>query len=187
MPTSKFGNYVRGTFPSLDFLPIAFITAQQGKNVYTVLNLAQNLFKQASTRVGTPEINRGLQKALAEQAPPMRQNRRPKIHYGTQVASNPPTIVLFTNGPELFDNTYERFLLKSFREHLPFADVPIKLYLRRRRRGDQPAAVKDETKEQASARRTGVDISKLKFRSTVSDEELKKESNKFDSELWKDL
>ena len=48
----------------------------------------------------------------------MRQNRRPKIYYATQVAANPPTIVLFTNGPELFDNTYQRYLLKTFRDQL---------------------------------------------------------------------
>ena len=42
----------------LDFVPIAFITAKSGKNVYKLLNLAQNLYKQASARVGTGELNR---------------------------------------------------------------------------------------------------------------------------------
>ena len=66
--------------------------------------------------------------------PPMRQNRRPKVYYATQVATNPPTIVLFTNGPQLFDNTYQRYLLKTFRDQLPFREVPIKLYLRAKKR-----------------------------------------------------
>ena len=39
-----------------------------------------------------------------------------RIYYATQVAANPPTIVLITNGPELFDNTYQRYLLKTFRD-----------------------------------------------------------------------
>jgi GTP-binding protein len=38
--------------------------------------------------------------------------------------------VLFTNGPELFDNTYQRYLIKTLRDHFRFPDVPIKLYLR---------------------------------------------------------
>ena len=187
MPTSKFGNYIRGTFPSLDYVPIAFITATSGKNVHAVLNLAQNMFKQASTRVGTRELNRVLQKALTDQALPMRKNRRAKIYYGTQVAVNPPTIVLFTNGPDLIDNTYQRYLLKVFRDHLPFRDVPIKLYLRHKRRGEEVPAQQEETKDQATARRTGIDVSKLKFQSSVSDDEVKGESDKYDSELWKDL
>jgi GTP-binding protein len=130
--TGEFGDYLRKVFPSLDFVPIAFITAKSGKNVQTVLNLAQNLHKQAAARVSTGDLNRVLREALAQQSPPLRQNRRPKIYYATQVAANPPTIVLFTNGPELFDNTYLRYLLKTFRDRLPFHEVPIKLYVRHR-------------------------------------------------------
>jgi hypothetical protein len=44
---------------------------------------------------------------------------------------------LFTNGPELFDNTYRRYLLKSLRDALPFKDVPIKLYLRAKQRDEE--------------------------------------------------
>jgi GTP-binding protein len=194
MPTGKFGNYVRATFPSLDYVPIAFITAKSGKNVHAVLNLAQNLYKQASTRVGTGDLNRVLRQALSKQNPPMRQNRRPKIYFATQVAANPPTIVLFTNGPELFDDTYQRYLLKVFRDHLPFGDVPIRLCLRHRRREDQPP--EDETKKpereppkEEPPRRKGMgeDLSKLDFQSTVSDEEMERDRGRYESELWKDL
>ena len=59
---------------------------------------------------GPGELNKVVREALDAQPPPMRQNRRPKVYYATQVAANPPTIVLFTNGPQLFDNTYERYL-----------------------------------------------------------------------------
>ncbi len=194
MPTEKFGNYVRGTFRTLDFVPIAFITAKSGKNVRALLNLAQNLYKQASTRVSTGDLNRVLRQALAQQAPPMRQNRRPKIFYATQVATNPPTLVLFTNGPELFDNTYQRYLLKTFRDQLPFAEVPIKLYLRHRRREDRPPAdEKEAAPEHAGTRHperkadAAMDLSKLKFRSSVTEEELERDRDRYDSELWRDL
>ena len=137
MATGEFGTYLRKVFPSLDFVPIAFTTAKDGRNVYTVLNLAQNLFKQASRRVGTGDLNRVLRRALDQQPPPLRQNRRPKIFYATQVATHPPTIVLFTNGPQLLDPTYQRYLLKAFRDHLAFPDVPIKLYLRQAHRAEE--------------------------------------------------
>src|SRR5262249_2521024 len=127
-PTGKFADYLHATFPSLDYLPIAFITAKSGKNVQAVLNLAQSLHKEASARVTTGDLNRVLRQALTQQPPPLRQNRRPKVFYATQVATNPPTIVLFTNGPELFDNTYQRYLLKTFRDSLPFKEIPIKMY-----------------------------------------------------------
>lgn len=139
VPTGKFGDYMHAIFPMLDFVPIAFISAKDGQNVKALLKLAQELHQQASARVSTGDLNRVLRQALEEQPPPLRQNRRPKIFYATQVATQPPTIVLFTNGPELFDNTYQRYLLKVFRDHLPFNDVPIKLYLRAKKREEEPA------------------------------------------------
>ncbi|MFO0964580.1 MAG: ribosome biogenesis GTPase Der [Gemmataceae bacterium] len=140
--TEEYGDYLHKVFPSLDFVPIAFITAKSGKNTQLVLDLAQNLHKQASSRVGTGELNRVVTMATTAQPTSIRQNRQGRIYYSTQVAAEPPTIVLFTNGPELFDNTYQRYLLKTFHDHLPFHDVPIKMYLRKRVRSEI-AAEKD--------------------------------------------
>jgi GTP-binding protein len=136
LATGEFADYLHKVFPSLDYMPIAFITAKDGRNVYPVLNLAQNLFKQACARVGTGDLNRVVRQAVADNPPPLRMNRRPKIFYATQVGTQPPTIVLFTNAPELFDNTYQRYLLKVFRDQLPFHDVPIHLQLRGKQQGD---------------------------------------------------
>ncbi|MSU78576.1 MAG: ribosome biogenesis GTPase Der [Gemmataceae bacterium] len=128
--TGEYGDYLRKTFPSLDFVPIAFITAKDGKNVQTLLDLAQNLHKQAGTRITTGDLNRVLQQAMLDQSPALRSNRLPRIYYATQVSTYPPTVVLFTNGPELFDKTYQRYLLKTLRDHFRFPDIAIKLYLR---------------------------------------------------------
>jgi GTP-binding protein len=137
--TGEWADYLHRHFPSLDYVPVAFITAKSGKNVQQVLNLAQALHKQAGARVGTGDLNRVLRAALAETPPPVRQNRRPKVYYGTQAGTHPPTIVLMTNGPDLFDNTYLRYLEKTFRDQLPFAEVPIKVTLRLRHGAGGPA------------------------------------------------
>jgi GTP-binding protein len=189
-PTGKFAPYIHGTFPSLDYVPIAFITARTGRNVQAVLNLAQNLFKQASSRVTTGDLNRVLKHALTKQAPPLRQNRRPKIYYATQVAEHPPTIVLFTNGPELFDNTYQRYIIKTFRDHLPFKDVPIKLHLRHKRREDRPPIEEAPEPVQPppkTKRERMADLTGMVFRTDVTDDEMREQGGHYESELWKDL
>ena len=56
IPTERWTDYLRTTFPMLDYVPIAYITAQKGKNVYRVLNLAQQLFKQDARRAKTGRI-----------------------------------------------------------------------------------------------------------------------------------
>jgi GTPase len=133
--TEAFVEYVKKSFPMLDYVPMAFVTAKDGKNVYRVLNLAQQLAKQSRQRVSTGELNRVLRHALEMNPPSQKGKRLPKVYFASQVATEPPTIVLFTNGPDLFDDVYRRYLLKHFRDQLPFAEVPIKLDFRSRHGG----------------------------------------------------
>jgi GTP-binding protein len=208
MPTGQFGNYIRATFPSLDYVPLAFITAKDGRNVHAVLNLAQNLVKQARARVSTGDLNRVLREALEEQPPPMRFNRRPKITYATQVAVEPPTLILFTNGPELFDLTYQRYLLKMFRDRLPFTEVAIKMYLRHKHRDelakrsdDEPTDEKETQPEARTKRgrtprkpkavsrsaRKPARLSKAAKSSGGKGKPAKRKTVAGDSELWKNV
>lgn len=133
----KWVQYLRDTFPTMWHVPIAFVTGQTGKNVKAMINHAQNLFKQSLARVGTGELNRVLRFALDKNPPPAYQNKTGKIYYVTQVAVQPPTVVLFCNDPNAFSPTYRRYLLGVFRDQLPFGEVPIKLYLQRRAARDE--------------------------------------------------
>lgn len=134
--TDRWVRYLRNQFPTLAYAPIAFVTGETGKNVKALLNHATMLFKQARSRVTTGQLNRILKAAVEAHQPPLYQNRRPKIFYGTQVSTTPPTIVLMCNDPKAFGNDYQRYLLGVLRDHLPFGEVPIKLYLQQRKRND---------------------------------------------------
>ena len=74
---------------------------------------------------------------MGHKPPPLFRNRRPKIYYATQVAAQPPTVVLFCNNPRALSTQYQRYLLGVFRDRLEFGEVPIKLYLRKRESKDQ--------------------------------------------------
>lgn len=148
MPTEKMADYIRKVFPMLDYVPIAFITAKKGKNVLRLLQLAVQLNKQAGVRVSTGDLNRVIRAAIEANSPPMRNNRQPKVFYTTQIDVHPPTIVLFTNGPELFDDTYVRYLTKVLRDVFPFSEVAIKLLLRAKSEGTWRT---DETTEEMPA------------------------------------
>jgi GTP-binding protein len=137
MPTEKWVTYLRDTFRTMWYAPIAFITAKTGKNVKAMFNHAQMLHKQSLSRVGTAQLNKLLRAAVEHYPPPSFRNRQPRIYYLTQVAVQPPTLVLFCNTPEGISPEYRRYLLGIFREKCPFSEVPIKLYLRTRAAGDQ--------------------------------------------------
>ncbi|MDX1965381.1 MAG: ribosome biogenesis GTPase Der [Pirellulales bacterium] len=140
LPTEKWVTYLRDTFRSMHHVPIAFITGKTGKNMKALINHAQMLFKQTQARVSTGELNRVIKAALKQNPPPIVKNKRLKIYYATQVDAAPPTIVLFCNDPLAIMPTYRRYLLGVFRDNLPFGEVPIKLYLRRREERTYSAA-----------------------------------------------
>lgn len=146
MPTEKWVTYLRDTFRTMWYAPIAFVTGQKGKNVKAMLNHAQMLFRQSRERVSTSELNKLLRDALQHNPPPNHQGRRTKIYYATQVATQPPTIVLFCSEPRAINAQYQRYLLSAFREKLDFGEVPIKLYLRRREHSDNRDEVDSKLK-----------------------------------------
>jgi GTP-binding protein len=127
--TSELGDYIRKVFPSLDFVPIAFITAKIGRNVPMLIDLARSLQKQALSRVATSELNRVVREAIDTNQPPNRLGRTPRFYYAAQIAESPPTIVLHTNASGIFDPPYIRYLERTIRDRLGFQDVPIRLII----------------------------------------------------------
>jgi GTP-binding protein len=146
----EYGNYLDQELPHLNYAPVSFITAKDGKNVQMVLDLAQNLFKQATYRCGTGELNRVMKTIMEERRPTSQNGRRARIFYVTQPEVAPPTIVVFVNNPEIIVESYQRFMINRMRELLPYAEVPIKL-LFRGREARRPEGVEELPDTDASA------------------------------------
>lgn len=139
MTSEKWGDYLLRTFASLRHVPVAFITAKDSKNIKQLINLAQSIYKQSRLRVSTGELNRIVDLAMRANPPKHKANRRGKIYYATQVAVEPPTLVMKCNDPQLFDNHWKRFLVARLREELPFKEVPLRVYFRGKEGGkDEP-------------------------------------------------
>jgi GTP-binding protein len=137
MPQDRWVSYLRDTFRTMWHVPIAFVVGQTGKNMKALLLHAEEVFAQARSRVPTGELNRVIRSALEHSPPPLYGTRRPKVYYVTQVATQPPTVVFFCNDPHALSPQYQRYLLGVLRDQLPFSEVPIKLYLRKRESTDR--------------------------------------------------
>ena len=152
----KFETYVRHELRHLEYAPIAFITASEGKNVQAVLDLSQHLFKQSTNRVTTGKLNRAVKQIFEERIPSTPGGKRVKVFYATQIEVAPPTIVLVVNKPEWVEASYQRFMINRFRELLPYPEVPIKLLIRPRGQGAPPAPSDDTVRlERGDARARG--------------------------------
>jgi GTPase len=151
MTTEAWAAYLLQTFPTMRYVPVAFLTAKEGRNVRKLVNLAQSLFKQTRIRVPTSRLNRIVRAAILANQPPLRKNRRAKIYYATQVSTEPPTIVLKCNDPAILDEAWKRYLLGILHEELPYPEIPIRLYFRQREKADESAPSLEEVAESGDA------------------------------------
>jgi len=132
-------DYLRETFRSMPWAPVEFTTATSGRNVKTVVDTAQRLFRQSSTRIPTAKLNTVIRSAVETNRPPADGRGRPvRVYYATQVEVNPPTIVLSTSAPRSITEPYKRYLVNSLRQTTPLREVPIRLLVRGRG-SDEPA------------------------------------------------
>ncbi len=129
----EWDDYLRETFRSMPWAPVEFTTATSGRNVKTVVDTAQRLFRQSSTRIPTAKLNTVIRTAVETNHPPADGRGRPvRIYYATQVEVNPPTIVLSTSDPRSITEPYKRYLVNSLRQTTFLKEVPIRLFVRGR-------------------------------------------------------
>ena len=130
----EYVDYLDQTLKGLSFAPVVFISAKEKRGMKDAVAMALNLTEQAAHRVPTGELNRVVEKIVSERGPRSPVGHYPKIYYVTQLEVSPPTIALFVNDPEVFDPTYQRYLMNRFRDLLPYSEVPIKLLIKPRRK-----------------------------------------------------
>ncbi|MHB1022305.1 MAG: ribosome biogenesis GTPase Der [Acidobacteriaceae bacterium] len=122
---------VRDTLKYLDYAPMVFISAADGKNIEMVFQKVQLVAKERRKRVSTGQMNRFLEKIDFQRASvPM--SKRVRIYYMTQAAVAPPTFVLFTDKDVKLHFSFERFLANQIREAFGFIGSPIWFKVRAR-------------------------------------------------------
>jgi GTP-binding protein len=96
-------------------------------NLYKSIDAA---YTSASRKLLTPKLNEMLQRAVAEHAPPMHNNRRIKLRYAHAGGKNPPLIVIHGKQTEKLPSSYVKYLEKTFRKYLKLEGTPIRIELR---------------------------------------------------------
>jgi GTP-binding protein len=115
---------VRDKLKYLDYAPLLFISAADGKNIESVFKKVELVSRERRKRVTTGQMNKFLEKVDFQRASvPM--NKRVRIYYMTQAAVAPPTFVLFTDKDIKMHFSFERFLGNQIRENFGFIGSPI--------------------------------------------------------------
>ena len=114
----------------VQWAPRINVTARTGWHVDRLVPALEKALAGWETRVSTGQLNAFLGRIVAEHPHPVRSGKQPKILFGTQPTTAPPTFVLFTSG--LLDAGYLRFVERRLREQFGFVGTPIDLQQRPR-------------------------------------------------------
>jgi len=127
-------DYITKELRGLDYAPIVFISASEGKGIKDAVSMAFNLKEQSEHRETTGKLNAVLKSILKERGPSSRLGTIAKLLYVSQISVKPPTIAMVVNDPSMFEGQYERYLMNRLREELPFSEIPIRLLFTKRKR-----------------------------------------------------
>ena len=114
----------------IDYAPILFISAINGKRMDKIMPEVNEIMKEYEKRISTGLLNEVVGQAVSMNTPPSKKGRHLKIYYASQVSSKPPTIILFVNDISLISKTYTRYLERKLREAFEFKGSPIKIIYR---------------------------------------------------------
>ncbi|HIT76531.1 MAG TPA: GTP-binding protein, partial [Candidatus Avipropionibacterium avicola] len=108
------------------------ISALTGRNVEKLSREIEAVLDGWHTRVSTGKLNAFLGRIVAAHPHPVRGGKQPRILFGTQAHSGPPTFVLFTSGN--LDDGYVRFVERRLREDFGFHGSPVHIQVRPRQK-----------------------------------------------------
>ena len=108
--------------------PRVNISAKTGRHMEKLVPALELALASWDTRIATGKFNALLAELTAEHPHPVRGGKQPRILFGTQAASRPPTFVLFTTG--FLDPQYRRFITRRLREIFGFEGSPINVNMR---------------------------------------------------------
>ena len=114
----------------VQWAPRINLTARTGWHIDRLVPALDRALEGWETRVSTGALNAFLGRLVAEHPHPVRSGKQPKILFGTQASTAPPTFILFTSGK--LDASYERYLERRLREEFGFVGTPIILQQRPR-------------------------------------------------------
>ncbi|HPT41204.1 MAG TPA: GTP-binding protein, partial [Candidatus Gastranaerophilaceae bacterium] len=129
---NQFDKKIANDIPFLEWAPKIYISAVTKQRLNQIFNKAAEVYEQSIKRVSTGILNKIINEAYAMNPPQSVKNKRLKILYSTQINTQPPTFVLFTNNGDLMKDHYKRYLEKKLREAFGFFGTPIRIALRER-------------------------------------------------------
>jgi GTP-binding protein len=133
----EFMQGIRNELFFLDYAPVTLVSAKTGDNMTRLFRTIEEVRHCAGQRITTGPLNRLMQAVLTANPPPIRNGKRFKILYATQLDTGldpipAPHFLLFVNSADVLAPAYKKYLEGRIREVQPFTGLPVIISLRGR-------------------------------------------------------
>ena len=123
---------IHRSYPSLRFYPKCFISITENKRIFSTLEKVQMVNDSFQIKLKTKALNDFVKEVIRKKQPPYVKGKNLSVKYVAQVHTAPPIFVFFVNFPELFPESYKRYLENQFRYTFDFTGVPIRMSFRKK-------------------------------------------------------
>ncbi|HEV7183127.1 MAG TPA: ribosome biogenesis GTPase Der, partial [Leifsonia sp.] len=112
----------------VSWAPRVNISARTGRHLEKLVPALELALESWDKRIPTGKFNAFLAELTAAHPHPVRGGKQPRVLFGTQATTRPPTFVVFTTG--FLDPGYRRYIVRRLREIYGFEGTPIQLNMR---------------------------------------------------------
>ncbi|HET7611969.1 MAG TPA: ribosome biogenesis GTPase Der [Rhodanobacteraceae bacterium] len=137
----------------LDFVAwakIVFLSAKHGSGLRELMRAIDRAGAAASRELGTSDLTRALEKAVAAHQPPLVRGHSPKLRFAHPGGDHPPVIVIHGTRTKHIADSYRRYLENFFRKRYKLEGTPVRIEFRE---GENPYAGRRNVLTEAQQRK----------------------------------
>ncbi len=113
--------------PQFEYIPTLSISAKEGQRVHRILQEIRSVYANCRRVIGRDRVAEVFADAIAKNPHPAHAGRLVKLTRACQIMVEPPVIDIETRNPEGVDESYKRYLLKTFFEAFHLNGAPLRL------------------------------------------------------------
>jgi len=118
---------IREKDPLFEWVPVISISALEGLRVHRLLQEIQTVYANCKRVIGRERVAETFKTAIQRNPHHSRGGHSVPLKRACQILTNPPVITVETPYPDLVDEAYKRYLLKTFFEEFGLKGAPLRL------------------------------------------------------------
>jgi GTP-binding protein len=130
----RLGNELSRKIWFMQYVPFLTISALEKKRITKVFPIIDEIIKERKKRIPTADLNRFFREFVSAMSLPLYKGKTAKLYYITQVKTEPPAFVVFTNYASALKDTHIRYIDKGLRSRFSFEGTPIRIYIKTKKR-----------------------------------------------------